>query len=127
MKSKLYYLLALVLIASCSSPKYTYNFDHYNYNSAKKTDKTVPKVETAEVSVIDPIEPSSLIASTDNKILSEDRPSVEGPKAEVRKTYAQMDKSERKEFRKNVKNFIKEKKKVLRLPRNPTPWIMTLS
>src|SRR5688572_302772 len=34
-------LIGLVLlVAACSSPKYTYHFDHYDYNSGKK--KSLP-------------------------------------------------------------------------------------
>ena len=41
MKKYLLLIASVLLLAACSSPKYAYYFDHYDYNSGKK------KVETA--------------------------------------------------------------------------------
>lgn len=106
MKNTLYYLLALVLITSCSSPKYAYNFDHYDYNSGKK----VARVATAENEAA-PVQAEKLLASADNSFLVAETPAAATVNTtEVRKTYVQMTKSERKEFRNDVKKFLKEKK-----------------
>ncbi|HCM76565.1 MAG TPA: hypothetical protein DIS90_09300 [Cytophagales bacterium] len=107
MKSKLYYLLAMLFIAACSSPKYAYHFDRYDYNSGKKGNKVdVAKMEN-EVS---PIQAEQLLASKENTMvlpLEKKEPSV---KEEIKKTYVQMSKSERKAFRADVKKYLKEKK-----------------
>lgn len=119
MKSKPYYpyyLLTIVLIASCSSPKYTYNFDRYDYNSGKKPQRTAvisPKSEVA------PVEAQQLLASKESTFLIVDVPkdnegAMATKPADVRKTYAQMSKSERKEFRADVKKYIKEKKESIK-------------
>ncbi|MEQ8423102.1 MAG: hypothetical protein RIA63_00230 [Cyclobacteriaceae bacterium] len=113
MKSKLYYLLALILISSCSSPKLAYHFDYYDYNSGKKANNNeVAKTE----SVLEPIQQESLLASTENTfLLTEPTEATKSEsKVEARKTYAQMSKSERKEFRSDVKKFLKEKKESIK-------------
>jgi len=112
MKSIFYSLCALILIASCSSPKYAYNFDHYNYQSAKKN-----KVASVEQTSLPALQPELLVASNDDSFVPVAEPTkeeLETTVSEVRKTYLQMDKSERKEFRKDVKNFIKEKKESIK-------------
>src|SRR5687768_11298725 len=43
MKKSLLLIASVMLFAACSSPKYAYYFDHYDYNSGKK------KVETSDV------------------------------------------------------------------------------
>ena len=61
-----HYLLmsALLLAASCASPKYTYYFDRYDYRAGKKSDDGKPQeVNTAATSVA---LPDQLLASTSN-------------------------------------------------------------
>ncbi len=116
MKSKLYYLLTIVLIASCSSPKYTYNFDRYDYNSGKKPQRTAVMSPKSEVA---PVEAQQLLASKESTFLIVDVPkdnegTMATRPADVRKTYAQMSKSERKGFRADVKKYIKEKKESIK-------------
>ena len=36
MKKYLLLIASVLLLAACSSPKYAYYFDHYDYNSGKK-------------------------------------------------------------------------------------------
>lgn len=115
MKSKLYYLLAIVLLASCSAPKYAYHFDRYDYNTAKPTERVASIVEEGEMPIIH----QQLLASTDNAFLIEPSPEDQNNQlstnsSPVRKTYAQMTKSERKEFRADVKKYIKEKKESIK-------------
>ena len=111
MKSTFCYLLALIVITSCSSPKYAYNFDTYDYNSGKKNqhDKIVDN-ESNPLRVA----PETLLASKENNILlPAEKDKVDSP-VTVKKTYAQMSKSERKEFRSDLKKFIKEKKESIK-------------
>ncbi len=107
MKSTLYCLLALILITSCSSPKYAYNFDTYDYNSGK-TNHDVKIVDNQSNSLL--AAPEILLASRESNILlPAGKSKVESP-ITVKKTYAQMSKSERKDFRSDLKKYIKEKK-----------------
>lgn len=100
-------------MASCSAPKYSYNFDHYNYNAGKKKisgDVNVTKNDGPQA-----IQPELLTASTSNVIaIAEVAPIIETKAAPVKKTYVQMTKTERKELRTylkaEVKNNIKAKK-----------------
>ncbi|MEQ8362563.1 MAG: hypothetical protein RH948_06800 [Cyclobacteriaceae bacterium] len=115
MKTKLYYLLAIVLFASCSAPKYAYHFDRYDYNSGKKSSSVTAVNPENEVA---PFESQQLLASTDNTFLIEKISPVDDVmvtnSTEVRKTYAQMSKSERKELRSDVKKYLKEKKESIK-------------
>lgn len=114
MKQRLLFLLAVLTLAACSSPKYTYNFDRYRYQS----NNDVAKAD--EIAVLEgpaSIDPAELVASSDVAVL----PPVEASTVEnapVRKTYVQMNKQERKALRKHikaeVKTFIKEKRKELK-------------
>ncbi|HNP07786.1 MAG TPA: hypothetical protein PKN99_09160 [Cyclobacteriaceae bacterium] len=113
MKSKLYYLLAIVLLASCSAPKYAYHFDRYDYNSGKKSER---KVAIHLENDVAPVDAEQLLASKGNTFLVAQNPQDNSAEVmavsptEVRKTYAQMSKSERKELRTDIKKYIKEKK-----------------
>lgn len=108
MKSKLLYLLAVVVLASCSAPRYSYNFDHYNYNAGKKK-----KVSTENLHGLAEVQPEQLTASIESTpvLVAEE---VTAPKTEVRKTYVQMTKAERKALRNHLKaefkNHLAEKK-----------------
>lgn len=106
MKRILLYLAAIALMASCSAPKYTYNFGHYNYNAGKKNtsvDTNVTKNDGPQA-----IQPEMLTASTSNIIEPiEVVPAVETKTTPTKKTYAQMNKTERKELRTYLKAEVK--------------------
>lgn len=109
MKSKLFYLIAIVLLGACSSPKYAYNFDYYDYNSGKKAKQAV----IAQGEVISTPNPELLMASKENTMMVDaeavTNESIASSES-IKKTYLQMSKTERKEFRKDIKNLIKDKK-----------------
>ena len=114
MKNYLLLLLAVVTLASCSSPKYTYNFDHYDYNSGRKASAA----EQALIVEKNPLSTNSetVVASVDEKsfvpVVAEKNETA--TKAEVAKKYKAMSKEERKEFRKEVKAQIKSYAKAVR-------------
>ncbi len=110
MKTKITVLLAIVILASCSAPKYSYYFDHHNYNGGKK--QIAPSNEKSLLSVDPQLMEASV--SDESHILSE--PKTESTEAPVvKKTYFQMNKSERKTLRhklkKEIKSYVAEKKK----------------
>jgi hypothetical protein len=111
MKSKLLSLLALALLAACSAPKYTYNFDHYNYNSGKK--KTAVEKEVALAKGPETIKVEEIVATVEKTPFVIPNKEI---KTEVRKTYVQMTKTERKALRTHlkseIKNTIKAKKEI---------------
>jgi hypothetical protein len=62
-----------------------------------------------------PIQSEALVASKENIIIVNESPIATTPdKVEVRKTYVQMTKAERREFRSDIKKFIKEKKESIK-------------
>lgn len=117
MKSKITFLLAIVLLASCSAPKYAYYFDHHDYNAGRKPAQAKASVTPVqEESSILTVDPQTLTASTsDSPVLIEEKAAVV-PASEKKVTYAQMTKAEKKAFRKEVgkeiKSYIAAKKKM---------------
>lgn len=51
MKKHISLLTAILAISSCSTPKYTYHFDYYDYNSGKKKATSQEVVVSVEQSV----------------------------------------------------------------------------
>ena len=109
MKRILLILVALAFMASCSSPKYTYNFDHYNYNGGKKKTSSVNDVIANDGPQA--IQPEMLTASAAVETPSAEitLPTTEAKAAPVKKTYAQMTKVERKALRSYLKAEVKNK------------------
>ena len=112
--------LAAIFMAACSTPKYTYHFDKFDYNSGKNRASAglVAGAEEATASVIsaDPLTlpAETLIASADNSNLIMPLPSstvesqnVSEAEAAPAMSYKDMSRAERKEFRKEAKALIK--------------------
>jgi len=112
MKKSLFLIGAVVLMAACSSPKYTYNFDHYDYNSGRKQqpEKVTAQANTPESPLA--IQEQTLVASNEESavVLAEtEKPATAAEaQANLEKKYNSMSKAERKEFRKEVKQSMKE-------------------
>jgi hypothetical protein len=102
---KIIYLLTAVLFAACSSPKYTASFNSYDtpsgYRPVKATEAPVTTTYSPE-----------LLASTSNAPV--EIKSEVGSNTEVRKTYVQMSKTERKvvrnHLRSEIKTYVKDQK-----------------
>lgn len=115
MRKILFLICSAGLLASCSTPKYTYHFDHYDYNSGRKHDVN-DKVLSEQVGVVTAEEmvaeggPATPVAAP-----QEVQPvAMEAAKAQLEKKYKEMSKSEKKAFRKEakgkIKTYIKAKK-----------------
>lgn len=110
MKNILYVLVVAIFASACSSPKYTASFKSYdkqvNYQTATVAEPMIsePAINT---------QPEQLLASTSSAPAELEVASKE----EVRKTYVQMTKPERKELRNHlrseIKSYVKEQKKNL--------------
>ena len=107
MKSRIIFLLAIVLLASCSTPKYAYYFDHHNYNSVKRqpiipNEASPLSISSSDLTASVSAEPVMFTAKT------------ESASSLVAKTYVQMNKAERKILRnhlnKELKSFLFTKK-----------------
>lgn len=110
MKKNLLYILAIIFLASCSTPKYSYYFDRYDYHAGKK--KAAERViDEREAKVLDDLmikeplllEEETLMASTSDELVVDKKATVEA----ATRTYKEMSRSERKAFRKEAKQLIK--------------------
>jgi uncharacterized membrane protein len=108
MKTKLFALVVLIVGASCSAPKYTYNFSYYDYQAGKRAAQKEAQVATATSS-------TEVVAST------QDVPAVTEVETqlatvEVKKEIASMTQAEQKAFakevKKDIKNAVREVKKM---------------
>ncbi len=110
MKPTLYLMSALLLAASCASPKYTYYFDHYDYRAGKKLDDgKMERIHIAETATL----PEQLLASKNN--LLTERPSNQQvlPTEKMEKPLGRssINKVERRELKQQIKKYIKDIKK----------------
>jgi hypothetical protein len=115
MKIGILSLACVALCAACSAPKMAYKFDYHDYNAGHKTKDVKQEVASNPGPV--PVQPEALVAMEPNgdkpatSIESVEKPSViaEG------KSYDDMTKKERHEFRrelkKEIKSIIKKKDK----------------
>jgi hypothetical protein len=106
---KVLYTLTLALIATaCSTPKYSYHFDHYDYNSGRKNSVTTTSADN-KVQEVSPLvlETQEVVASS-----SEAAPapslSTEQKQALVQKITS-MTKEERKDLKQALKSQLKKK------------------
>lgn len=109
-------LISVLLVSACSSPKYTYNFDTYDYNSGRKkkeAEKEVVASQTEAPSI--QALPSPLTVSEENVVASSS-PVTPAPASTLKpaKKYGDLTKTEKKELRKavktEIKNYLKAKK-----------------
>lgn len=104
---------AVVLLAACSSPKkYTYYFDHYDYQSVNKTNEAGKVEVESSPLVISREEPMANVSTqpvvTDGYKKETSMPSVvaSSEAQALVKKYKEMSKSERKTFRKALKKEL---------------------
>jgi len=109
MKNLLYVLIIAIVASACSGPKYTASFNSYDKHV---NNQVAAKSEAIVVTPAPAAQPEQFLASTSNTpaVLKSD-----APKEEVRKTYIQMTKTERKalrtDLRSDIKTYVKEQKK----------------
>jgi hypothetical protein len=114
MKKYLSISAAILILASCSSPKYTYNFDYYDYNSGKKKTKVQEGIATQQQSVDEStltVDENTLVASAKESEVYIAKPAPVLTKEEAVERIKSMSKEERKELKKEVKSYVKEMKK----------------
>jgi hypothetical protein len=110
MKNKILPVLSVMLLWACAAPKYSYHFDHYDYNSGRKNAAELatasqPVTETSPL-IIDEqkltasAEPSSAIAPADKKIIAD--------------KISSMTKSERKTLKQDLKEVMKKYSRVIK-------------
>jgi hypothetical protein len=116
--SPIYIAGLMLFIASCSSPRYTYNFDYYDYNSGRKD---LPNTHVNESLLANKTEPlkldrNQLVAAADPDILKNSRPSssVSKDASTATKAYKELSRSEKKHLRNELKDYIKNHSKKLK-------------
>jgi hypothetical protein len=99
MQSKITFVVALVLLASCSASKYTYNFSHYR-NDVASSGQQHPEMSL-------PLNAEELTAS------AADQPAMlAGASAEpvLEKPIQQLSKGERVQLKRELKQYVKAQK-----------------
>lgn len=101
---------ATLIILSCSSPKYTYNFDYYDYNSGRKGLSEIKSTESLTEPLT--IDKSELVATLDPKVVTNANPasSIKSDGISKNRSIKDLSKTEKKELRKVLKNYIKNYK-----------------
>ena len=99
-------LILPFLIAACSTPKYTYHFDHYDYNSGKK--KHDVAVETP-LTITEPV----LTASAEPIIIPEEKTAqkttvTNNTLTEAKAKYSSLSREEKKTLRKEVRDELRK-------------------
>jgi len=121
MKNSILPVIGMLVFAACSSPKYTYHFDTYDYNSGRKT--SVASTEVSSPETVSPllIDETTLAADVQSEpvIASERKPAagVLDRNALVAKVKS-MSTEEKKELKQDLKNFVKELKKAKKEAKN---------
>ena len=109
---------AMLILFSCSSPKYTYNFDHYDYNSGRKTlpNNDLNESFTATDAELLKIDKSELVTAANNGVVTPsertttDAKVVSTTTAPIKAISRTEKKQLRSELRDYVKNHTKERK-----------------
>jgi uncharacterized membrane protein len=114
MKKYLLLIISVLLLAACSTPKYAYYFDHYDYNSGKKKVGT-PETQISQNIMATPdlsplqLDEESVTASAESRIKKmENAPVMVKEKALLEKKYSSLSRVEKREFRKELKSVVKK-------------------
>ena len=98
-------LSAFVFLTACSSPKYVYHFDHYDYNSGKKIE--APRQELVEENPLVLDEKTLVVSSTvEPVVIAEKKEAPYSSVKDVAEKFKTMSKQEKKEFRKELRREL---------------------
>ena len=103
---------AIVIMSSCSSPKYTYNFDYYDYNSGRKE---LSEVQSTK-SVTEPlrIDKSELVATADPRVgVMNPEPASSIDERGISKSTSSikyLSKTDKRHLRKELRDYIRSHK-----------------
>jgi hypothetical protein len=102
---------AILILFSCSSPKYTYNFDYYDYNSGKKMLDNHSNESLTETNA-EPlkIDRNKLVATTEKEdVISSDQTRLTDPKVASKTAvpFDEFSKAEKKQLRRELRDYVK--------------------
>jgi hypothetical protein len=115
--SPTYIVGMMLLLASCSSPRYSYNFDYYDYNSGRKE---LPNTHLRESLLATNGEPlklnnNELVAAADpEEKKSSFQNNVSDDMHTSVPTYKDLSKADRKKLRSVLKDYVKDHSKELK-------------
>ena len=123
MKFRQILLSAFVFVTACSSPKYVYHFDHYDYNSGKKVD--APREDLMEENPFALDEKTLVVSSTIEPVaISEKKEAPYSSVKEVAEKFKTMSKQEKKVFRKELRrDLLNYSKKAILKKDNPVDGV----
>jgi hypothetical protein len=110
MQSKITLVIALVLLASCSAPKYTYYFSHYRNDVAKNQQhpaEVSPALDNNQLMASVGDEPAMLTGVSAEPVMVADV----SAKAVVEKPIQQLSKSQRVQLKRELRKYVKSQKK----------------
>ena len=104
---------AMLILISCSSPKYTYKFDYYDYNSGRKTWTSNQSKESATDAQLLTINKNELVATTEKIVTPSDHSTSAGTEdvstSKVR--FKELTKAEKKRLRTELRDYVKSYEK----------------
>ncbi len=110
MKKYILLLAPIAMLAACSTPRYTYNFDYYDYNSGKKKIAPQAAIVTTQKSEVMMDEETMVASANENDVyIAKAAPVIS--KEEVAARINSLSKEEKKELKREVKKAVKESKK----------------
>lgn len=112
-------LISMLLLTSCSAPRFSYYFDHYDYGSGKKKIDPEKRLLTLQQPVMNEniAAPSPLLiekeaieanAADNDAPAALKKPPVATDKTVFEKKYTALSKAEKKEFRQAMKTELKK-------------------
>jgi hypothetical protein len=105
MKFRQVLLSAFIFLTACSSPKYVYHFDHYDYNSGKKLDAPIEALIDVDPLTLD--EKTLVVSSTVEPVaIAEKKETTYASVKDVAEKFKTMSKQEKKEFRKELRKEL---------------------
>jgi hypothetical protein len=116
MKKLFLLVIAALAAGACSSPKYTYHFDHYDYNSGRKQ---VATASAEPVSASPVLISDENIASTSASISPVPTPITEEKQVDkqaIAQKIAALSKHERNELKKDIKSQLTKYSKLKKSP-----------
>jgi DNA-directed RNA polymerase subunit H (RpoH/RPB5) len=120
MKKILTYFVFLSILAACSSPKYAYHFDYFDYNSGKKAPGEALTKGTMSDSPL-AISSDELTASLSEEVVHtpDSKEAITTPaeisvaqKEKLVEAYKALSKEEKKELKRELKREVKEAKRI---------------
>lgn len=114
MKKTILFIAWALILGSCSSPKYAYNFDHYDYNSGKKnsiSQKIVTSESTTPTSPILIKHEQVVASSTSTPTTFPENTAVVVDKKVIAEKIASLSKAERSQLKKDLRSELNTYKK----------------